>query len=370
MSARQKAILIVEDNHTLNDSYFLVCWSALSELASEGLSVNGEILQAYSLAEARRLLSCLDSLDLILVDLALHETEQGLRNEDRVHGYEAGGILLLKQLQEEQRNTLAIVVSGETLLSYATDALVKYRVLHYFEKARLNIEQYKAAIKVVAWYWYAADMLAQLERNEVSFDTIEAINAAWQHIEAAATIAGFDIKRLPMDLALNVRLFLDKFIDPITHLPVGRLTQHYLKTYVLKKGWSLLRVQIGNFAAFRATYPSQVEPLLFFVAALIQQAVTRYSDAFIGLLGSDIVPNPTFVVALAEQDIAPLLVVQQAIETSMHNSARTFTSSFRSDTEHVVPLVRVMVWDNQSQPFTDIHELLDAIGTIEGAYHG
>lgn len=362
-AATARAILIVEDDPALNEAYQYACWSAVQEVNNEGLDTKYNVLQAYSQAEAQSLLDNQTDIDFVSIDLALQDAEKGLRNQDRLDGHEAGGMLILKQLKEEQRQTFAIVVSGETLLSYATDALQKYGVLHFFEKSRLDIEQYKAAIKATLWYRYAANHITQLEHNDAQFTAIESVWRAWQQSITAATAAGFDAQRFPDNLGRRLDTFLDKYIDATTKLPTGRLVKHQLITRVLQQQWPIISVQITNFRAFQAHYPSQVEPFLFFIAAMLKQLTEQYPQTFIGLLGQSIIVEPSFVVMLDKSYVSDLPVLQASIEQKIEQKASYFVNRFQREQTPIVPTAVITTWDNQEVPFTDVHELLDALGT-------
>ncbi|NTU80347.1 MAG: hypothetical protein HGA45_13385 [Chloroflexales bacterium] len=363
MNPALRTILIVEDDRLLSESYKTACRLAIYELTGEALPVEVRIIQAYTLNEAFAEIKDAPRLDFVSVDLALDPSEQGIRQEQRTIGREAGGMRILRQLKERQPAPVAVVISGETLLSYATDALQRYGVMHFFEKARFDIEQYKAVVKAALWYIQAVESLEQLEQADSSLGELDEAARCWGEARASAAAAGIDAHRFPSDLELRLKAARARFTDQATGLPIGRLAQGYLKQYVLLQHWSVFCVHVTNFATFRAAYPSQVDPLLFFLAETVREATASYAEAFTGLLGTGIGADPTLVVALNIEQPAELGAIKSRIEATVAHNAPMFTSSLSKAPAPSVPAVHVACWHSKKHQFSDLNDLLDALGS-------
>ncbi len=363
MKHAARTILIVEDDRLLSESYKATCRLAVYELANEALPVEAQIIQAYTLQEAFAIIKATPRLDFASVDLVLNPTESGLRQEQRMVGREASGMQILHQLKVRQPEPVAVVISGETLLSYATDALQRYGVLHFFEKARFDLDQYKAVVKAVLWYLQAVAILDQFERADLSLGGLDEAARCWMAAQAAATTAGIDAHRFPMDLELRLKAARAQFTDQITGLTSGWLAQSYLKQRILLDHWSVFGVYITNFAAFRATYPSQVDPLLFFLAGTVREALAAYPETFACLLGTGVGLTPTLIVALNVERPAELGGLKTQIEAAVAHSGPMFTSSLNKDQAVPTPTVQVTYWHSKEHQFSDLNDLLDALGS-------
>lgn len=362
MTTRQRAILIVEDDQTINDAYRAASRLALYELQDSLLPTDEvEILQATSFAEALTYLDTVPAIDFVSIDLALDGNEQGWQEAQRINGQDVSGMRLLAHIQQRGLRTLTIVVTGETLLSFATDALQHYEVFYFFDKARFNIDAYKMVVKAAFQYVRACDMLDEFEQQSSDFGKLERAAQHWYAAVATAGEVGIAPRRFPHNLELRIAAMRAQFIDQVTDLPIGKLTHHALKQRVLREQQSVLRVLLVNYAAFRAAYPSQADPLRFFVAEVIRTATADYPDTFVGILGIGVGDIPGFVVAIEVGSAAELDAIQSAIETQVTRQAHTFIGMTAGQSKPVVPRVAVQAWFSPEVQFTDLHELLDTI---------
>lgn len=363
MNPVPRTILIVEDDPLLSESYKSACRLARFGLLEAALPMEVQILQAYTLDEAIAAAGDTAALDFVSVDLALAPSEQGLRSDQRAHGREAGGMLVLQRLSQRRPIPVTVVVSGETLLSYATDALQRYGVMHFFEKSRFDIEQYEAVVKAALLYAQAVDLLANLEEDAAPLSSLRDAERYWAEALVAAQAAGVMGRRFPTDLELRIEAVRARLTDQTTGLPIGSLTHDYLKQLVLLQRWSVLLVRVENLAAFSAAYPSQLDPLLFFLAETVRKATAAYAGTFVGILGTGIGATPGFVAALNAARADELSRIRAAIEAAVARDAPLFASSLDRARAPVIPQVTVSCWFSRDHQFFDLHDLLNTLGS-------
>ena len=105
-----------------------------------------------------------------------------LRDTDRAAGKEASGMLLLKELQKAENPPLAIIVSGETNISYPIEALQTYGVLAYINKGTINKEIYIGSVRAVLYYLNSLDMLRMFKED---LPDLNIIAQAWEYWQRA-----------------------------------------------------------------------------------------------------------------------------------------------------------------------------------------
>lgn len=366
MPTRQQTLLIVEDDTAFSQVYQRMCRLALQELSNDPdtpFIAQVDILQAYSYDEALTVLDNHTNLAFVSVDMALNKHDRDLNDSDRTMGKEAGGMQFLKRLHETAKGTIAVVVSGETLLSYATDSLQRYEVMAYFEKAKLDLDIYKTTVKAALLYTQAMHLFEQLERYQALPADIEQAMLHWEQAVAAAHQAGLSEKSFPEDLGLRITSLHNRLIDWNTRLPFSQWTHHALKQRVVgRRGWMLVQIRVANLPAFYAAHASQVDPLLFFVGDLAQKGarVFGYTDAFVGLLGQRSTASPAFVLMADESDPARPQQLCEWLQREFEAHAAHFTSLMTEP--YIVPGIDILVWQSEDRWFTDLHELLDALG--------
>jgi hypothetical protein len=365
MTIDPHAILIVEDDQTINEAYKAACRLAVYELQDHLAQADEvQILQAFSTQEALTCLDTVPGIAFVSIDLALDTSEQGWQEEQRLHGRDVGGMQILAHIKHLGVRAVTIVVTGEKLLSFATDALQHYDVFYFFDKARFNIDAYKMVLKSALLYVRACELLDQFERNSTGFDKLDTARQYWQAAVAAAGEVGIAPRRFPSDLELRLASIRAQFMDQVTALPIGQLTHSALKQRVLRGHQSVLRVLLVNYAVFRATYPSQADPLRFFIAGVIRTATEPYPDTFIGILETGVGDTPGFVVALDAGSAEELEALTSTINAQIAGQAHAFIGIGNRQREPVVPRANVQAWFSHDVQFTDLHELLDTIGTL------
>jgi CheY-like chemotaxis protein len=372
MLIKQRTLLIVEDDEALSQLYQRICRMALQELSGDTdapFTAQADILQASSYDEALTILDHHPDLAFVSIDLALSKHERDLNDNDRAMGKEAGGMQFLKRLHETAKSTVAVVVSGETLLSYATDSLQRYEVMAYFEKAKLDLDVYKTTVKAALLYTQALDLLEQLETYQAMLVDMDRAMLRWEQAVAAVHQAGLSEKSFPDDLGLRITSLRNRLIDWNTRLPFSQWTHHVLKQRVVgRQGWMLVQIRMTNLPAFYAVHASQVDPLLFFVGNLVQKAASAfaYTDAFVGLLGQRNAALPYFVLVVDECDPSRPQHLCDWLQREFEAHVMHFTS-LRTE-PYVVPNIDILVWQSEGREFTDLHELLDALGASRGEY--
>jgi ActR/RegA family two-component response regulator len=367
MTIEQRAILIIEDDQTYNDAFQAACRLALNEVKDALPVPDVQILQAFTLNEAQQYLDTIPHIDFISVDLALDKGEAGRSDGSALPGADIGGLKALQYIRQRGLRTVTVVITGENNISYATDALQKYEVLHFFSKATFNIQDLMVAVKSALWFMRAWDLIDQFAQKQANLDDLATATHYWELAVAEAGALGITPRRFPSNLELRIAAIRAQFMDQVTDLPIGKLTHHALKQRVLRDQQSVLRVLLVNYAAFQAAYPSQADPLRFFIAEVIRSATAAYPDTFVGILAAGAGDTPVFVVALEAGGAAELDVLQSAIDAQITRRARTFVGGSDRRSRPVIPHVHVQAWFSPEVQFTDLHELLDTIAALEPA---
>ena len=373
MTTKERVLLIVEDERGLSRDYKLICELALEELSREGLSDHSyTVKQAFSLSEAKNILRENDVI-FISIDIALGKEEKDLTDKER-KAKDPGGIALLKELQgyKDEERPISVVLTAETSQSYATDAWRKYRVLAFYPKTDFNDEEYENAIKAALWYLDAAELVAKLETRF----HIEVAEERWHKALEAAKIAGITEGDFPKALGYEIKLARDKQTHSATGLPKGRWTEEKLRSKVLgRKDWAFIRVTIKRLNEFIAAYPAQEEAILVIIASSLEGVRDEFADQdlFIGYLGHrESIPEPSFVVIPSEKSIGRVKDIACWIEKDMprwiEEKSALFSSAFGDKARQKVSTLTVetTTWtstDGAVPMFTDLHELLDTLGS-------
>lgn len=358
MMTTKRVLLVVEDDEFLNKALKMHCEAVLKELTY----VEGTVEQAFNYNQAKDILQR-QPADFISVDIALSQEDVDISETERKER-EAGGMTLLKELQENEKSPLAVVVSGQTLQSYAIDAYAKYGILAFFQKARFDEEEYKNAVKAALIYLDATESITRLE-TELD---IEAAQKSWDSAQEAAKLASIRIQDFPMDMASTIDLTRSKQTHPMTGLPNSYWTQERLRSKIVEQNeWALLRVMINGFNKFVAAYASQEESILFFVAHLLLKKTRETfedKDLFIGHLGySEHITEPTFVIIPGENSIHRVGEMARWIEDEFEKTgSKTFTpEGTKAHEPDLSFMVEATPLTGADYYFEDLHKLLDTL---------
>lgn len=338
MPTRERTLLIVEDDRILNTMFKFSCEEALNEIPY----VKGNVKQAFNYAEAKQILDT-TQVDFVSVDIALNDEETGRTDEKDRDVKEAGGMLILKELQKRKDTPLAIIVSGEKLLSYGIDAYSKYNVLAFYQKDKMEPEKYRNAVLSALFYLESADAISSVD---IDINFLRKAEDNWQKSLEAAEVAGITTGKFPDDLGIKINLVRSERVNDITGLPEAHWTKDQLKKKVAwQDKWILVYVTIDGFNRFVNSNRSQELHILKFVGNILERTTVQFEEEklFIGHIshqnyGSD----PAFLV-LSNQD-------------SFHHSAESIANWIKNEFSMV-----------GSKPFTRQLEIDDSQPEVEFA---
>jgi CheY-like chemotaxis protein len=229
MEVTSRTLLVVEDNRLLNQLYKNVCELAIYELLKEGLLSRFTIKQAHTYTEASNILKGRQEPDFMSVDLSLQDYGPNSKERDQATDTAIDGMVLLQELRENKRRTLAIIVSGEGLPPHSMDMLRKYRVLAYFEKSRLDLERYKHALKAALWYGEADRIIRAISQDAVDPGKLGLADIFWKKAVESTRKAGIDTRNLPENLGSIIESIRHAYADPIAQLSNDYLDEQELK---------------------------------------------------------------------------------------------------------------------------------------------
>jgi len=355
---KKHAILIVEDDPELSDSYKINCQVAISGLQSAGLKLEIEIVQAFTIAEAS---AYFDNylVDFMSLDLALKAEESHLRDSDRKQGREAGGMAFLKSLREKNDRTNIIIVSGESLMSYSIDALQKYGVLGFYQKGEMNVQDYVEAVKAALWYQSALEVLSKLESFDSDPGNINKAEKYWKNALESANIANINPNSLanPEARMVTIRSKLDKE----TGLPANEWVEKALIKKILRRSdWSLFQVEITNLSAFENAHASQVAPLSYYVSNQLRKIALKFDfeDVFIGKYRFGY--REAFIVVFNSNIKEKGQQIISWLQAEFKKDASKFIDSL--EPTRIVPELGIKAWYSNMVDYTDVHQIINAFG--------
>jgi len=347
MPTRARTILIAEDEPSLSTQYRALCDLAMREVSQQideiiksmpgvasvhdrQLAHSSQILTAFSYAEASAALESTPSLDVVSVDLVLQKQEVGAASHAAAVDGEAKGMAILRELREKHKRTIAVVASGENHLSYAMDALQRYKVIHYFRKP-IDGEAYKNTIKAALWYLEAADYIDEVQRYEADVESLEIAELCWRRaLEATAGGQPAPMQDLEINFPEDLQLRIQS-IRSITEYGAFRMSDELAKQMIKERilhadQWAVFRVGIRNFDEFRQHYPSQVDSLLRFLANITKNTARDFEQrqAFLGLLGQEYVSHPCFLLITSQNDEPFVQNVVAEIEKAFLKHSKSF----------------------------------------------
>lgn len=358
---KKHAILIVEDDRELSEQYTMYCNLAVSNLKNTGLELDIDIVQSFTIADAMAMCDTYH-VDFMSLDLALKEDESKLSDSDRKQGREAGGMTLLKSLRDNNDKTNIIIVSGESLMSYSIDALQKYGVLGFYQKGEMDIQQYIGAVQAALWYQSALEMLSRLERFESTPEHVEKVENFWKKALETATTAKINSNGFA---SLEARLVsIRSKLDKDTGLPANEWVEKALIKKVLRHtDWSLLQVEVTNLSAFESAHASQVAPLSYYLSSQLREISSKFGlveDVFLGKYRFG--HREVFVVIFNPniKEKGPQII--NWLQSDFIKDAPNFTPALSDKPEKVIPRLGVKIWYSGKCEYTDVHQILDALG--------
>ncbi len=368
MANEKRTILIVEDDKDLNEQYRMFCQLALASLPELSIVNTYEIRPAYSFEEAIDMLRT-DTVDFISVDLALDRREGGLKDKDRIAGNEPGGMRLLKQIHQQARQPIVVVVSGETLLSYARDALQNYDALAYFQKGQPGFEEdYLYTVQSALTFMEGERLLDRVEASLADPGAFDRAENFWRITKELAAHANLSERHFPENLDARISGIRARYY-PGTPIPGETWTKDYLRKNIFRTNrWVLFQASIGNFETFAAGQASQVAPLLTFLADLIDQIGKKAGcqNTFAGAWRHENLLGPCILALLPadclEQGAMSLAEIQQNIQSEFAASAGKFVHGWAISHDHgPLPELVLRVWNGADEPFCDFPELVDKL---------
>lgn len=362
-----RTLLIVEDDPALNQQYHLFCQLAIGTQVEPGLQAAWQVKTAFTYEEA---LACLNAgpVDFVSVDLALQAKEIGLGDKDRTVGNEPGGMRLLKHIQKLGIHPLVVVVSGETLLSYARDALQRYGVLAYFQKGQPNFEEdYLHTVQAALSFLQAQALIGQLEAYQAAPEIIQRAALHWDMAKEHSNLANLGEWSFPDNLETRISALKSR-LYPGSNLPGDEWTREYLRRRILRSDqWMLVQVYLRNFDTFAAGQASQVAPLLSYVSGLIQQQGEKLGcpPVFTGAWRHEDLLGPCLLALFPACEAARAAQIEHAVQAEFTGSAGKFVHGWQLNPEirdpALLPHLALRSWRGADQPFSDWPEFVDKL---------
>ncbi len=369
---RKRTLLIVEDDPALNQQYQLFCHLAIIAQVEAGENTPWEVQTASTYEQAAACLST-GTVDILSIDLALQDAEAGLNDKDRQAGNEPGGMRLLKHMREMGIHPLVVIVSGETLLSYARDALQRYGVLAYFQKGQPGFEEdYQNTMQAALVYLKAQSLILELENFQAPPEAIQTAARGWEMAVDLSALANLGEWSFPDNLETRLNA-LKSTLYPGSYIPGVEWTREYLRRRVLRsEQWVLVQAFVENFEVFAAGQASQVTPLLSYVASLVdsQSQKAGFPAEFIGAWRHEDLLGPCILALYPPGGDDTLQEIEQAVLAEFDANSGKFVHGWQLDPEMrdpaLLPHLAVRAWQGADQPFSDWPEFVDKLGMPMG----
>jgi CheY-like chemotaxis protein len=365
MDTVKRRILVIEGDEDVRTLYTGLCEKAVEELGQEQTV---EVITATTYTAALGVLQRDPTIRIASIDLALQRNEPDQRDEEPDQE-DVGGLHLLKQIQQLDLPVLSVVVTGETLQSYATDALQTYDVIRFFETSRLNRQEYQAMMLALLRYLDTADVLARIKPDTPdSYRLFLRAQEAWEQTLDYARQARA-ARSLPHDLGERIAALRERLLDPVTHLPASAVTEQHLKEAIIGNatGWALLQLRIRNFRELLDTRGSQIGPMMFHIANLAQEVVEQQpppnSTVYIGMFGQNLFADPCIVILVSTNTANDRLLapMKQMLHARFAADAVGFIDQIaqKKGISQVVPALEITEWNAAETFFADFPELVD-----------
>ena len=352
-------ILIVEDDDDTRNFLVEFCKDASNELLRHGLKVELKIYEASSYEQAMNILQT-SPIDLVSLDLTLkYEIEKRYQSDaERRKGKDPGGMRILGEMQKMQKSPIAMVMSGETLLSFATEALQKYGVFAYFQKSKDEIN-FKPAVVSVLWYLEAVTLISKID-IEAEYDVIDLADEYWEYAQSVASKIG----RVNFPSDLNVKIIdIKSKLDPAAKVPGHTWTESVLRSNVLGKNqWALIKYQIINYDAFASSQASQIAPLLTYITKIVKEKCQELglSRAYVGVWRHEHLASPSILAVFNQNGTIVGKIAKTTLE-EVQDKSSFFQYAF--DNATVKPQITNVVWDsdNDAEEFSDWPQIVDTL---------
>jgi GGDEF domain-containing protein len=365
MDTVSRTILVIEDDIDLLRHYAADCEEAIEELGQEEMV---KVTTAATYDEALNALQHDPTIRIASIDLALKYDETAWNQERRKHD-DVGGMKLLKHIQQAELPVLSVVVTGETLQSYATDALQTYGVIRFFEKARLDTTEYRLVMMALLRYLDTEDLLSLIKSDGPdNYRLFLLAVEAWEQTLHFAKQAQA-VRSLPQDMGAKIAALRERLLDPVTHLPTSAVTEQRLKETIIGRetGWALLQLRIRNLKDLIDTRGSQVGPLLLHIAHLAQEVTGQQSPLnstlYVGMFGRNVFADPCIVILVLSDAIDDRLLVpmKKALHERFAESAFGFIDQIaqKKGIQQVLPELELKEWNANNTFFADFPELID-----------
>ncbi len=359
-----RTLLIVEDDPDLSNQYRMLWKLALAQVPEISSETKYQVRQVHSYTQALEVLAE-GRVAFMSVDLALKEQERGLGDADRAAGREAGGMLLLRESQKLANPPMTVIVSGETLLSYARDSLQKYGALAYFQKDQPDFQDVLThTMRAAIWYLEAVEWVDRLERFQAGPEAIDIATMCWDRAMAEAAGAYISERNFPSNIVTRLGPVRDRLL-PNSRVPGVQWTEAILRRRVLNsEDWIMMQMWIRNYAEFANEQASQVHPLIVHLAGLTEQACKEYgcSGLFLGSWHSDTLIGPCLVALLVQDCTEVAVSIAEHVTEAYQSSAGNFVHGYQLGQGHgPLPQLGLKLWYGTNRPFADWPDLMDRL---------
>lgn len=359
-----RTLLIVEDDPDLSNQYRMLWKLALAQIPEISSETKYQVRQAHSYAQALQMLGE-GNVAFMSVDLALREQERNLVDTDRAAGREAGGMLLLREAQKLAHPPITVIVSGETLLSYARDSLQKYGALAYFQKDQLDFQEvFTHTLRATLWYLEAEEWIERLEKFQAGPEAIDIAAMCWERAISEAAGASVGERNFPANIAARLGPVRDRLL-PNSRVPGVQWTEAILRRRVLNsEDWILMQMWIRNYPEFASAQASQVHPLVVYLAGVTEQVCREYAcgGLFLGAWHSDTLIGPCLVALLVQDCTEVAVSIAESVTEEFQRSAGNFVHGFQLTGGHgPLPQLGLKLWYGTNYPFADWPDLVDRL---------
>jgi CheY-like chemotaxis protein len=362
-------VLIVEDDKELSDSYEFMCQIAASLVNEDAkVSLDLNVLKAFSYLEAIATLDEKEGIDLISIDLALQTDEKNLNDNDRGEGRDPGGMRILRYLQAKMnKRPVVVIMSGETLRSYLIDALQTYGIFAFFQKSK-DEDNYEVAIQAIMLYVAANELISEIESDARNYSRLKQAEHYWESAKKKSEEASVASHNFPLDLDAKIKNVRSKLIDQDVLIPGKPWVEDILREDILgKDNWTLVKFQINNYSAFASKQPAQVNVLFTHLYNVI---IDKYNEVqftqemFVGIWRQDYLTGPCMLAVFNENIPLSANNLAKAVIVDFEENASNFTGFDDNGEKTPTPKIAYNTWNgtNHKSEFSDWHQIINILG--------